>query len=143
MGAVLRVMTGWGLLGIGLLDIAVELDGGLTITYLVFHLMLCAGGLLLLAHRRPVPSRAALAVTAVPVLAGMVLQYPYRYRDGASVDWFPACADLVFWGCAGLLLASGLAMLERLLPERRTPVDLSHYTGHAEQRAAENVGGLP
>lgn len=144
--AVLRVMTGWGLLGIGLLDIAVELDGGLTPTYLVFHLGLCVGGVLLLMPRRPVPSLAGLLLAAVPLPAGMLLGYPY-----APVSWFFVGADLVFWGCAGLLLAVLLARAERSLPERRTPVDLTRYGGHAEpgtwdatpDRANENVGGLP
>ncbi|GAA1588362.1 hypothetical protein [Actinoplanes couchii] len=136
--AVLRVMAGWFLLGIGLLDVAVELDGGLTVTYLVFHLGLCVGGVLLLIRSRPVPSLAALFLVPLPGLAGLVLGYPFPLAD-----WFHTAADLIFWGCAGLLLAIVLAMVERLLPERRTPVDLSRYRGHAEPRASENVGGLP
>lgn len=136
--AVLRVMTGWFLLGIGLLDIAVELDGGLTVTYLVFHLGLCVGGVLLLLRHRPVPSFAALLLVPLPGLAGMIAGYPFP-----PTDRFHTAADLIFWSCAGLLLTVLLARAERLLPERRTPVDLSGYGGHAEPRVNENVGGLP
>ncbi|GAA4930958.1 hypothetical protein [Actinoplanes utahensis] len=156
--AVLRVMTGWALLGVGLLDIAVEVDGGLTRTYLVFHLMIVAGGVLLLLRQRLAPSRAGLLVTAGTVVAATALTalpgqagYPFPFwGDGAGVDRFHLGADLLFWGCAGLLLAAVLAQAERFLPERRTPIDLSRYGGHAEvrsmaatpDRAGENVGGL-
>ncbi|SDT76555.1 hypothetical protein [Actinoplanes derwentensis] len=136
--AVLRVMAGWLLLGIGLLDLAVELDGGLTVTYLVFHIGLCVGGILLLVRRRPMPSFAALILVPIPGLTGLLYGYPFPL-----IDWFHTAADLIFWSCAGLLLTVALALAERLLPERRTPVDLSHYPGHAEPRATENVGGLP
>ena len=168
--AVLRVMTGWGLVGVSLLDLAVEVDGGLTRTYLLFHLIVGVGGVLLLA-RRPSPSRAgglvaaglavaALALTALPGSAGCCPAghpgrhgFPFPFLgngDGLHVESFYLAADLIFWACAGLLLATVVAVAERFLPERRTPVDLSRYAGHAEPRtmaavpdhADENVGGL-
>jgi hypothetical protein len=169
--AVLRVMAGWFLLGIGLLNLAVEVDGGLTGTYLVFHVGLGIGGVLLLLRRRPVPSRPGIAVAAVVTLAAMAAtglpatsrccmeNYPGRYGypypflgvgGGVHVDPLYLVADLIFWGCAGLLAVIVLAVTEQALPERRTPVDLSRYSAHAEtvamsatgDRTGENVGGL-
>lgn len=174
--AVLRVMTGWFLLGIGLLDLAVELDGGLTGPYLVFHLALAIGGVLLLSSQRLSPSLAGHLAAAVLLLAAMTLTtlpdsatccmadhprrhgypFPFLGLDGSigggfHLDLFYVAADLIFWGCAGLLLVVVLALAERLLPERRTPVDLTRFGGHAEpgtmsatpRHANENVGGLP
>lgn len=136
--AVLRVMTGWLDALISLLDIAVELDGGLTVTYLVFHLGLGTGGVLLLIRGLPTPSQAVLLVVPIPGVAGLLAGFPFPLGD-----WFHAGADLIFWGCVGLLLAVTLALAERRLPERRTPVDLSRYRGHAEPSPTENVGGYP
>lgn len=170
--AVLRVMTGWFLLGIGLLNLAIQSDGGLTSAFLVFHVMLGIGGVLLLLRRRPVPGRAGFVIAGVLTLAGMVSTalpgtsrcclarhpgrhgYPFPFLgtgDGVHVDPVYLVTDLIFWGCAGLLAVVVLAVTELALPERRTPVDLSLYGGHAEpaamsatrDRAGENVGGLP
>ena len=62
--AVLRVMAGWFLLGIGLLNLAVEADGGLDGAYLIFHVVLAAGGALLLTRRRLIPSRPGVLLGA-------------------------------------------------------------------------------
>lgn len=170
--AVLRVMAGWFLLGIGLLNLAVAFDGGLTSAYLVFHVMLAIGGVLLLRRRRPVAGRAARLIGAGLVTAGIVMTslpdssgccmhgvsdrhgYPFPFLGtggGLRVAPLYLVADLIFWVCAGLLVVAALSMIEQRLPERRTPVDLSRYTGHAEpgamsattDRTGENVGGLP
>ncbi|WP_433827268.1 hypothetical protein ACQP2E_35145 [Actinoplanes sp. CA-015351] len=170
--AVLRVMAGWFFVGIGVLNLAVEVDGGLTAPYLTFHAVLLAGGMLLLSWHRFAPSRAAglvaallalagMAATAVPVTSGCCLAdhpqrrgYPFPFLgtgDGVHVDPEYVVTDLIFWGCAGLMLLVVLSGIERLLPERRTPVDLGGYQAkHAEtramdattDRAEENVGGL-
>jgi hypothetical protein len=169
--AVLRVMAGWFLLGIGLLNLAVEVDGGLTSAYLVFHVMIALGGVLLLLRRRPVPGRAGQLVAMALVPVGMVATtwpetsgccmadhpgrhgYPFPFLGvggGLHVEPLYLAADLIFWACAGLLAVVLLALIERGLPERRTPVDLSRYAGHAEpgamsatpDRTGENVGGL-
>ncbi|MEU4421944.1 hypothetical protein AB0F81_15070 [Actinoplanes sp. NPDC024001] len=169
--AVLRVMTGWFFLGIGLLNLAVEMDGGLTPAYLIFHVVLALGGMLLLTRHRIAPSRAGYLIAGPVAPAGLVLSalpvtqrcclaayperrgFPYPFLgtgDGPHVDAKYLIIDVIFWGCAGLLLLSAVTLVERRLPERRTPVDLSHYRGHAEPRAyaatpdrtAENVGGL-
>jgi hypothetical protein len=162
--AVLRVMAGWFLLGIGLLNLAVEIDGGLTGAYLVFHLIIAAGGVLLLLRRRPAPSRAgyvvaaglvgaAIVATTLPDTSGCCMeQYPGRHGypfpflgsgGGLHVDPLYLTADLIFWACTGLLAVVLLAAVERVLPERRTPVDLSRYNAYAEPSPrGENVGGL-
>ncbi|GGN55820.1 hypothetical protein GCM10010112_07030 [Actinoplanes lobatus] len=170
--AVLRVMAGWFLVGVGLLNLAASADGGLTDTFLVFHVVLVAGGVLLLMRRRLIPSRPGILVGTGLTLAGMVAtmlptttrccmaDYPERYGfpypflglGGGSphVDVKYLVADLIFWACAGLLVLAAIALVEALLPERRTPVDLTRYGGHAEprttdtaeDRTGENVGGL-
>jgi hypothetical protein len=170
--AVLRVMAGWFLAGIGALNLAVEVDGGLTSVYLVFHVTLLVGGVLLLVKHRIAPSRAgylvasllalvAMAASTVPTTSRCCLAdhpqrrgYPYPFLgtgDGVHVDPKYLAAGLVFWGCAGLVALTVLTLIERALPERRTPVSIVEYTGrHAEDRAMaatpertdENVGGL-
>ncbi|WP_433792151.1 hypothetical protein [Actinoplanes sp. CA-252034] len=164
IAAVLRVMTGWFLIGIGLLNLGVEVDGGLSGAYLVFHLMLAAGGVLLLLRRRPAPGRAgsalaaalvlvAIVATAVPHTSGCCMEdypgrhgYPFPFLGvGGGLHLAPLylVADLIFWSCAGLLAVVALAGIERVLPERRTPVDLSRYHAYAEPSPrGENVGGL-
>ena len=135
--AILRVMTGWFLTGIGALNLAVELDGGLTPAYVVFHVVLLFAGMLLLTRYRLVPSRAGGLVATLIAAAGMGLGllaaggYPFPRRP---------VADLVFWCCAAVLLLTVIALVERRLPERRTPVDLSRYA--TPDRTGENVGGL-
>ncbi|MEU4562126.1 hypothetical protein AB0F72_27395 [Actinoplanes sp. NPDC023936] len=171
--AVLRVMAGWFLVGIGALNLAVTVDGGLTGPFLIFHVALLAGGVLLLTRHRIRPSRAGYLVSGLLALAGMAIAtvpanahccladhpqrrgYPFPFLgtgDGVHVDPEYLVADLVFGGCAGLLVLTVLTVIEQRLPERRTPVDLGAYTGrHAEPRAmaatgdrsGENVGGLP
>ncbi|WP_229075677.1 hypothetical protein [Actinoplanes sp. DH11] len=171
--AVIRVMAGWFLCGIGALNLAVEVDGGLAGTYLVFHVVLLLGGVLLLARHRLAPSPAGSVITGLLTLAGMAITalpvtsrccldehpqrrgYPFPFLgsgDGTHVDPKYLVADLIFWGCAGLLVLTVVTLVERMLPERRTPVDLGAYAGrHAERhalaatgdRSDENVGGLP
>ncbi|GIF10848.1 hypothetical protein [Actinoplanes teichomyceticus] len=165
---VLRVMAGWFLLGVGLLDLATGVDGP---TYVLFHVVLALGGAILLALHRIDPSRAGYAAGALvaPVGLGLGLLpttarcclawypqrrgYPFPFLGaggGTHVDARYLAADLVFWACAGLVAMAVVRIVERLRPERRTPVDVSGYVArHAEERAYvaqhradENVGGL-
>ena len=169
--AVLRVMAGWFLLGIGALNLAVEVDGGLTGAYPVFHVGLLVGGSLLLTRHRLQATRAGYLLGALTLLAGMIAGavpdtsrcclaefperrgYPYPFLgsgDGTHLDPGYLIADLIFWGCAGLLVLVVVTVIERRLPERRTPVDLAYVGRHAEpnamsatpDRTDENVGGL-
>jgi hypothetical protein len=165
---VLRVMIGWFLLGIGLLDLANGADG---VTYLVFHGAVTLGGMILLARHRVEPSRAGWLVAALGGTAGFGLGllpvatwccsaglpsgrgYPYpflRTTGEMHADLRYLGFDLLFWVCAGLAAVVLVRLVEACLPERRTPVDLTGYVGrHAEahghvaqHRADENVGGL-
>ena len=169
--AVPRVMAGWFLVGIGVLNLAVEVDGGLTGAYPVFHGGLLIGGLLLLTRRRPRPTTAGLVAGGLVTAAGMVLgalrdsasccmaEHPQRYGypfpflgagDGLHIDPKYLAADLIFWGCAGLVASTLVTVVERARREERTPVDLTYVARHAEpaamaetpDRADENVGGL-
>ncbi|WIM95894.1 hypothetical protein ACTOB_008034 [Actinoplanes oblitus] len=190
ISTVLRVMAGWFLFGIGLLDLACGGDGP---AYLVFHVTVTLGGMMLLALHRVRPNRAGYLIAAVAGVAGLGLSllpvtdrcclagyperrgYPYPFLGtGGGVHAEPRylAYDLVFWLCAGALALLAVRLVERSLPERRTPVDLTDYVGrhmqapaapgetgrypaagdpgrHAEahayvaqHRADENVGGL-
>jgi hypothetical protein len=143
--AVIRVMAGWFLVGIGGLDLAVEMDGGLTTPYLVFHVALLAGGTLLLIKHRFTPSRAGylaatplalagLVASTVPTTSGCCLAdhperrgYPFPFLgtgDGVHVDPGYLAAAVIFWGCLGLVVLTVLTLIERVLPEKRVAVDL-------------------
>ncbi|AEV88580.1 hypothetical protein ACWT_7570 [Actinoplanes sp. SE50] len=169
VSTVLRVMAGWFLFGVGLLDLVSGTDGPV---YVVFHAVVTLGGMILLALHRIAPSRAAWLVAALTVPAGLgpglipvttrccMAAHPRRRGfpfpflgtgDGVHTDLRYLGADLVFWGCAGLVTLTLTRFIEKQIPERRTPVDLTGYVGrHAEahayvaqHRADENVGGLP
>ncbi|GIF06373.1 hypothetical protein [Actinoplanes siamensis] len=142
---VLRVMTGWLLAGVGVLGLVTGVDGT---AYVVFHVVVTLGGMVLLALHRVRPSRAGWIVAGVVGLAGPGLGllvttarcclagYPQRrglpypfLGTGAGVHadpWYLG-ADLVFWCCAGLVTLVPVRAVEKLLPERRTPVDLTEY----------------
>ncbi|MEV6345802.1 hypothetical protein [Actinoplanes sp. NPDC051851] len=181
---VVRVMTGWFVLGLGLLDL---LCGWNDVPYVVFHAGLALGGVILLCLHRIAPGGPGWAATAVVALGGLaagtaltttrccLTGYPQRRGYplpflGTGTGTTPhadlkyAGYDLAFWTCAGLIALTVVSLTGRLLPERRTPVDLSDYVGrHAEaqalatelpqerapgdihaarHRAGENVGGL-
>lgn len=165
---VLRVMAGWFLFGVGLLDLVTGVDG---VVYVVFHVMVTLGGAVLLGLHRVRPSRVGYLVAALVTLAGTatgllvvtgrccLAAYPERrgfpfpflgLGRGVHADLRYLGADLAFWACAGLVATVLVRAVEKQLPERRTPVDLTGYVGrHAEphayvaqHRADENVGGL-
>ncbi|GAA4593185.1 hypothetical protein BJY16_000884 [Actinoplanes octamycinicus] len=148
---VLRVMVGWFLFGIGLLNLACGADGT---AYLVFHVTVTLGGMILLALHRVEPSRAGYLIASVTGVAGLALGllpvtdrccltayperrgYPYPFLgvgDGVHADLRYFVFDLVFWLCAGTIALVVTRVVEGCLPERRTPVDLTGYVGrHAE-----------
>ncbi|GAA2886218.1 hypothetical protein Acy02nite_41890 [Actinoplanes cyaneus] len=165
---VLRVMTGWFLFGVGVLDLATGADG---VVFVVFHVMVALGGVVLLGLHRVRPSRAGYLAAALVTVAGLgagllvdtdrccLADYPQRrgfpfpflgLGRGVHPDLRQLGSDLVFWACAGLVATVLVRAVEKQLPERRTPVDLDDYVGrHAEphayvaqHRADENVGGL-
>jgi hypothetical protein len=148
---VLRVMTGWFLFGAGLLDLVTGIDG---VVYVVFHVTVTLGGVILLLLHRAQPGRAGYAVAALVTVAGLGLSLPpvttrcclagYPQRRGfpfpflgtgagVHADFRYLGADLVFWMSAGLVALVAVRAVGRLRPERRTPVDLSLYVGrHSE-----------
>ena len=103
--SVLRVMAGWLCAGLGALNLAVAADGPMSATFLIFHGVLVAGGVLLLGLGRVLPTRAGYLVVAALALAGLLLAalpttspccltadrvehgYPYPFLgDGPRVD---------------------------------------------------------
>lgn len=165
---VTRVMAGWFLFGVGLLDLVTGVDG---VVYVTFHVAVTLGGMVLLALHRIRPSRAGWITAALVTVAGLgtgllvdtsrccLAGHPQRrgfpfpflgLGDGVHTDARYLGADLVFWACAGLIALALVRAVEKQMPERRTPVDLTGYVGrHAEahaytaqHRADENVGGL-
>ncbi len=165
---VLRVMTGWFLCGVGLLDLSTGGDG---VVFVVFHVMVTLGGAVLLGLHRVRPSRAGYLAAVLVTVSGLgigllvvtdrccLADYPQRrgfpfpclgLGRGVHADLRYVGADLVFWACAGLITMVLVRAVEKQMPERRTPVDLGGYVGrHAEphayvaqHRADENVGGL-
>ncbi|GIE83711.1 hypothetical protein [Actinoplanes regularis] len=166
--AVARVMTGWLLFGAGLLNLATGVDGTV---YVVFHVTVTLGGVVLLTLHRIRPGRTEYAVATLVTVAGFgfglppvttrccLAGYPERHGfpfpflgtgDGMHADLRYLGADLVFWACAGLVALAGTRAVERRLPERRVPVELAGYLGWhgeshayaAQHRTDENVGGL-
>ncbi|BCJ42895.1 hypothetical protein GCM10010168_03650 [Actinoplanes ianthinogenes] len=156
---VLRVMAGWFLFGIGLLNLACGGDGT---TYRVFHVTVTLGGMILLGLHRVGASRAGQLIATAAGVAGFGLGllrvadrdagwrgYPYPFLQtagGIRADGRHLVFDLVFWLCAGTLALVVVRTAERCLPERRTPVDLAGYVGrHAEAPpagGAEPAGGV-
>ncbi len=165
-GSALRLIVGWFSVTIGLLNLLVEADrttGGADPAYLVFHAVLVVGGGVLLAApwlgRGPGPAgyvtgglvaAAGMIAGAVPVrntvccLSAFDERHGYPFsiaaRDDAArwhVDSQHLIADLLFWGYAGLLALVAVALLRRLVADRRTaaaPVARRPHS-HAEPRA--------
>jgi len=136
----LRLIVGWAFVALGVLDLAMGLDG---VAYVVFHVMLLITGAVLLSGGRigRGPSRAAqlagglvaglgLVGTAIPALAmGCCSQtsverhgFPFtivaRDPGGWRFDGFRTGADLIFWLCAGLIVS---VVLTRVLPASEKP----------------------
>ncbi len=164
-GAALRLIVGWFSVTIGLLDLLVEVDrtGGPPDTaYLLFHVVLVVGGILLLAGawlgRDPgvagfvaggVVAAAGMIAAAVPVtntvccLSGFDVRhgFPFSFvaRDNGEpwhLDGEHLVADLLFWGYAGLFALVVVALVRRSTANRPAdaPVAPRPHT-HAEARA--------
>jgi hypothetical protein len=131
-----RLLAGWACTAVAVLDLSMGLEPG---SYLLFHLVLLVGGLLLLGFgklpRTPNPSgygvTLALAVlatvlTALPSTSTICCLRTFDVRHGyplALLAWNPgqhrhfapahALADLVFWFLIGLVL---LSLVTQVLP---------------------------
>jgi len=166
----LRLIVGWACSALGLLNLAMGIDTT-DWPYVLFHVMLLATGLGLLAagllRRRPGP--IACISGAVVAVAGLVLsaaprssmvcclrEYPVRHgfpftllargSGGWHFDAGHALADLIFWCGAGFLTLLLVMPLRRRRPTAEAAPEHPHPT-HAEDRTPaprdENVGGLP
>jgi hypothetical protein len=168
-GAALRLIVGWFCVVIGTLNLLVELDritDGDT-AYVLFHVMLVVGGMVLLSvsqlGRRPgaagyttgaLVAVAGLLISSVPVtntvccMAGFAVRHGYPFSLAARgaggrwhVDSQHLLADLLFWGHAGLLALVAVAVVRRVVRPRRADTDAENtkqYT-HAEPRVGEQV----
>jgi hypothetical protein len=141
----LQLIVGWFCVAIGLLNLLAEVDrtGAPDLAFLLFHAMLFAGGIVLLAVSRlgrgpgavgylsgGVVAAAGVLVTSVPVtttvccMSGFTVRhgYPFTFlarNDGPGeagrwhVDSQHLLADLLFWGYAGLLVLVAVTLLRR------------------------------
>lgn len=156
----LRLILGWAFAALGLLNLAMGLDG---VAYVLFHLMVLVTGLVLLGgdHLGRPPSRFArlagasvagggLIVSAIPTLMVECCSGKYADRHGFPFtmlardpggwrfDLYRSIADLLFWLCAGLLVTVAVA---RIVPTPTAPEPGAEVGGaHAEAR---NTGAAP
>jgi hypothetical protein len=140
-GAGLRLLVGWFSVAIALLNLLVEMDRMPDRAYLLFHVMLLAGGALLVslgpfaAGAGPAGWAAGGAVLAGGMLFGALPVsgavccmttfavrhgYPFTFvarNDGGRwhVDSQHLLADLLFWGYAGLIVLVLAAAARRLV----------------------------
>jgi hypothetical protein len=138
-----RLLAGWACTAVAVLDLSMGLEPG---SYLVFHLVLLAGGLLLLGLGKlpktlnpvgygVISALAVLAtvLTALPSTGGTCCLRTLDVRHGYPLTLLAwdqgqprhfapahAVADLVFWFLLGMLL---LALVTQLLPGRRPAPD--------------------
>lgn len=142
-GTALRLIVGWFCVAIGLLNLLVELDQGTRPrdgAYVIFHLVLLVGGVVLLALEfiDPRPGRpaygAAVAVTLAGMIAGAIPAttticcmsafavrhgFPFTFvaRHGAADRWHidsqHTLADLMFWAYAGLFVLIVVSLVRR------------------------------
>ncbi len=141
-GAALRLIVGWFCIAIGLLNLLVEVDrtdGTPDGAYLLFHVVLVIGGVLLvgLAWIGARPGAVGYVTGAAVLLAGVVLSalpendaeccmtafeerhgYPFtlaaRNAGGRwHIDSQHLLADLLFWGYLGLVALLAVSLLRR------------------------------
>ena len=138
-----RLLAGWACTAVAVLDLSMGLEPA---SYLVFHLVLLAGGLLLLGLGKlpktlnpvgygVISALAVLAtvLTALPSTSGTCCLRTLDVRHGYPLTLLAwdqgqprhfapahAVADLVFWFLLGMLL---LALVTQLLPGRRPAPD--------------------
>lgn len=138
-----RLIGGWACTAVGVLDLSMGLDPR---PYVIFHAVLLAGGLLLLAMgklpKRPTPiGYAVTAALAVPALVLAALPrtsaaccmrdlairhgYPLTvlaWDDGRKRHFSPGhtVADLLFWCLAGLIVLVAATLVLRRRPAAAT-----------------------
>jgi hypothetical protein len=144
-GTALRLVAGWGSVAVGVLNLIAESGGVPEPTYLIFHVVLLAGGFLLISLDRGAAGAgpfgaggAVLAggmlVSALPVRDGACCMsafavrhgYPFTFlgrneSGGWHVDTAHLVADLLFWAYAGLVVLALVALTRRLAQHRSGP----------------------
>jgi hypothetical protein len=167
-----RLLAGWACAAVGVLDLSMGIgtDTGPTDTpYLLFHVVLLAGGLLLLGFSKlpKTPTLLGYGVTAALALVATVVAALPRTESVCCLSTFDirhgfpltlvawdngtprhfatahAAADLVFWFLAGMIL---LTLVTQLLPGRRPPVAdarADDQPTHAEGRAVVEAEPAP
>ena len=160
-----RLLAGWACAAVAVLDLSMGIDTGPGTTdgsYLLFHLVLLLGGLLLLGlgrlPRNPTPTGyavtcalavPALVLTALPstrnacCLRSLEVRHGYpltllAWDQGQTHHFAPAhaFADLVFWLLTGLILLTVVTQLRprpRPTPNHAAPTHTA--PNHAEARA--------
>lgn len=167
-GATVRLVLGWVLAALGILNLLMGSAGG---HYLLFHVILLVTAVALMGfgrlRRRPArvvwltagaATLLGLAVSTLPALDAQccLRDLPGRHGfpftmfatgGGVRVDGVLLVADLVFWASAGFLVLTVMTLLQRVTAPAPQPA--THPT-HAEGRASEvpaprdeSVGGLP
>lgn len=143
-GAALRLIVGWFSVAIAVLNLTVEIGRMPERAYLLFHVLLLIGGLLLISLGQGAAGTGPLGYTAGGlVLAGGMLAgalpvnnavccmtafavrhgYPFTFlarNDGGRwhVDGQHLLADLLFWGYAGLVVLVLVALTRRATRHR-------------------------
>jgi hypothetical protein len=138
-GVALRLLVGWFSVAIALLNLIVEIGRMPDRAYLLFHVLLLVGGLLLISLDRGAAGTGPVGCTAggVVLAGGMLVSalpvsdavccmtvyavrhgYPFTFlarNDGGRwhVDSQHLLADLLFWGYAGLIVLVLFAMTRR------------------------------
>jgi hypothetical protein len=143
-GAALRLIVGWFSVAIGVLNLVAEVGRVPGPAYLVFHVMLLLGGLLLISLGQGAAGTgpAGLLAGGGVLAAGMLLSalpvtnavccmsvfavrhgYPFTFvarNDGGRwhIDSQHLLVDLLFWGYAGLIVLVLVAMTRRVTRHR-------------------------
>jgi hypothetical protein len=141
-GAALRLVVGWFSVAIAVLNLVAELGRAPERAYLVFHVVLLVGGLLLVSLDRGVAAAGPVGAGGAVLAGGMIISalpagdaaccmaafavrhgYPFAFlgrNEGAGwqVDAPHLVADLLFWGYAGLVVLALVALTRRFTQRR-------------------------
>jgi len=138
----LRLVAGWGSVAVGVLNLIAESGDEAEATYLIFHLVLLAGGLLLISLDRGAAGAWPLAAGGAVLAGGTLISalpahngaccmsafavrhgYPFTFLGrneggGWHADTARLVADLLFWAYAGLVVLALVALTRRLAQHR-------------------------
>jgi hypothetical protein len=170
--AMARLIAGWACVAVAVLNLSMGIDVGAGTKdgpYLLFHVVLLIGGVLLLSlgRLRKPPGPVGYAVAGGAAVLGLVLTalpsttivccmrnldirhgFPLTllaHDPGRRWHFAPghAAADLLFWGLIGLLLLVGIALVRparSAAPEIRAHAP-THAPTHASTHASTHAEG--